>query len=644
MRTPAFKKWFGDWENSPETASKVVDEETKEPLVVFHGSERSDSILMSGIFEAYGSELNELYFTDNINTALSYTYDELWDEEEEEGIATEENIDNVIAVFLNIKNPKIKDLKGRTFTDFWNIKKDNDGNILTNVYDVRGINEKLKRKDYLGNTYVVYESYQIKLADGSNTTFDGSNPDIRYADGGVTEVSLEKLKKTNIKKYNNIFKNYEGFYHQTTKKSIEKITKNGFNTTEIWLAPDENANYGEYDESTGKPYSIEVYVPRLKKPFVMDSIMADYGEYGQTENSINKNLSFYEKLGGEANPKTFDKLRQLGYDSIIEEGGDRAYLYPQKAIIDNPKFISKAYNKSKIDGSNPELVKAVTNAIRYADGGSLTMRKPKTKLLAPNGKPSNLTPEQYKLVRTPEFKAWFGDWENSPETASKVVDGNGEPIPVYHGSPYGTLFNVFDGSDRGNWFGEDIKIAETYRDKYLMEQLYDDKEIEERKKERKIFNVFLKAKKIYDLSFIDAQAEQTKEEFNKIFPVNLRWGGYKTIGTPHWELFDASYDIIKEWLIKNKYDCIKIKERGYITYGVFKPTQIKLADGINTTFDSNNPDIRYAEGGSIPDLLSSQEVEYKLGRKLDWWNDDIVYLSGIEYKKVYLRPEYKKIN
>ena len=43
------------------------------------------------------------------------------------------------------------------------------------------------------------------------------------------------------------------------------------------------------------------------------------------------------------------------------------------------------------------------------------------------------------------------------------------------------------------------------------------------------------------------------------------------------------------------------------------------------------------------DLLSSQEVENKLGRKLDWWNDDIIYLSGIKYKKVYLRPEYKKI-
>ena len=32
-------------------------------------------------------------------------------------------------------------------------------------------------------------------------------------------------------------------------------------------------------------------------------------------------------------------------------------------------------------------------------------------LLAPNGNPSNLSPQQYMLVRTPEFKEWFGDWE-----------------------------------------------------------------------------------------------------------------------------------------------------------------------------------------------------------------------------------------
>jgi hypothetical protein len=47
--------------------------------------------------------------------------------------------------------------------------------------------------------------------------------------------------------------------------------------------------------------------------------------------------------------------------------------------------------------------------------------------------PSNLTPEQWRQVRTPEFKRWFGDWENDPENASKVVDKNGEPLVVWHG-------------------------------------------------------------------------------------------------------------------------------------------------------------------------------------------------------------------
>ena len=62
--------------------------------------------------------------------------------------------------------------------------------------------------------------------------------------------------------------------------------------------------------------------------------------------------------------------------------------------------------------------------------------------LAPNGKRSNLTLEQWITVRTPEFKAWFGDWELDPENASKVVDENGEPKVVYHGSYED--FSVFD--------------------------------------------------------------------------------------------------------------------------------------------------------------------------------------------------------
>ena len=61
-------------------------------------------------------------------------------------------------------------------------------------------------------------------------------------------------------------------------------------------------------------------------------------------------------------------------------------------------------------------------------------RNSKGQLLAPNGKVSNLTEKQYAQVRTKAFKEWFGDWENNPANASKVVDENGEPLVVYHGS------------------------------------------------------------------------------------------------------------------------------------------------------------------------------------------------------------------
>jgi len=65
-------------------------------------------------------------------------------------------------------------------------------------------------------------------------------------------------------------------------------------------------------------------------------------------------------------------------------------------------------------------------------------------LLAPNGKPSNLNAMQHAQVRTPEFKKWFGDWENAPENASKVVDENGEPLVVYHKTRAFKDFTEFD--------------------------------------------------------------------------------------------------------------------------------------------------------------------------------------------------------
>ena len=67
-----------------------------------------------------------------------------------------------------------------------------------------------------------------------------------------------------------------------------------------------------------------------------------------------------------------------------------------------------------------------------------------TFMKAPNGNPTNLTERQWLQVRTKAFKDWFGDWINDPANASKVVDENGEPLVVHHGTDI--EWNTFDAS------------------------------------------------------------------------------------------------------------------------------------------------------------------------------------------------------
>jgi len=227
----------------------------------------------------------------------------------------------------------------------------------------------------------------------------------------------------------------------------------------------------------------------------------------------------------------------------------------------------------------------------YEDGGSL-------ELLAPNGKPSNLTPEQWHLVRTDAFKAFFGDWEklayakindsgideitleNLSKDVSKVVDENGEPLVVYHGTPDGR-FTIFDENKFGSrtrninsiafFFTPSLWYAEAYSEKHNNEaiKIYEDmfgekpRAVEPRPyAEEKM--CFLNVKNPYYAS------SQTKEDLT-----------YAKINN-----FDGL--ILK---YKNKDEIFEIAS--------FSSNQIKIADGTNTTFDANNPDIRYESGGGL---------------------------------------------
>lgn len=211
-------------------------------------------------------------------------------------------------------------------------------------------------------------------------------------------------------------------------------------------------------------------------------------------------------------------------------------------------------------------------------------------LLAPNKKPSNLTPEQYKLVRTPAFKEWFGDWENSLENASKVVDENGEPLVVYHGS--NVDFNIFEKSKtnpyaekQGYFFAFDKKYAESYNSKYV-----------------KPF-------------FINIRIKGTFDDDDNLVP------------------FNADGNIVQGLQVE-----------------VYDKKNIKLADGTNTTFDGSNPDIRFDEGGELEIENLSKESREVIDNNYNHsfgffdfeWNKEIERENFNEWLNDFRKKQFKK--
>ena len=228
----------------------------------------------------------------------------------------------------------------------------------------------------------------------------------------------------------------------------------------------------------------------------------------------------------------------------------------------------------------------------YANGG----------LIAPNGSRSNLTPELYKLVRTPAFKEWFGDWENEPENASKVVDENGEPMVVYHGTYVENPFYIFDfdKADLGFHFG-------TY------EQAKNRSETKLFFKGRKsiVNSFFLNIKTIFESTDI-GEWEYPQRYIDMFVSDGLisesdakKNGFYRLVQREEnkqiREYLLNKYGKFGGFVYNNKYEG---KGNSFI---VLNPNQIKLADGSNTTFDGNNPDIRYANGGDVKPYDANME-------------------------------------
>lgn len=153
------------------------------------------------------------------------------------------------------------------------------------------------------------------------------------------------------------------------------------------------------------------------------------------------------------------KITDLARVCNPDKFGAKQTIYSTNKVFDDIQTIIK----NEAD-SEPTLI--VQPGYEEFDAIKTQAIKDDTFMEAPNGKLTNLTEQQWLQVRTKAFKNWFGDWENDPKNASKVVDENGEPLVVYHGSKNGD-FDAFDynnlrTADSGFFFTSDKEYAEQY--------------------------------------------------------------------------------------------------------------------------------------------------------------------------------------
>ena len=190
VRSPEFKAWFGDWENDPENASKVVNPKTGEPLVVYHASTASFNVFEPSNPRFAAGNINGIYFTDKIDQEM-----------------IEEYGDKIYHAFLNIKkqlngNPRkyAEEVKGVHFpypptTDKLNAYNKAIGSVedIKNVILDAGF-DGVKSRFGHSYEYIVFESNQIKSATDNTGAFSKENDDIRFSRKGNSDLDQRYIE------------------------------------------------------------------------------------------------------------------------------------------------------------------------------------------------------------------------------------------------------------------------------------------------------------------------------------------------------------------------------------------------------------------------------------------------------------------
>ena len=320
---------------------------------------------------------------------------------------------------------------------------------------------------------------------------------------------------------------------------------------------------------------------------------------------------------------------ELGVDEDEESEED----INNDEIIDDNDNIKLAITTSAEEYTTEEYTTEEQNILNNAP------RNPQGKLLAPNGEPSNLTERQYIQVRTKAFKDWFGEWEH-PKQIEKTITTGWEVSSANEWLDGSTVIQKGNSYFYVNNDGTNIEITKKDYDDFN-----DGKHIILNKEEKIIKTTDSNYSKVLDENGEPLVMYHRSDDNISIFDINKsRHGGFWFSKDPNYyadtkaklkyaipvflnirtpnninhELFLAAVDgddYIEGDIKNTQFD-------GWITkdehipefYGddysssivfamVIEPNQIKSATDNVGTYDTNNPNIRYATTSNALDYI-----------------------------------------
>lgn len=183
-KTEAFKNYFGDWENDPENASKVVDADGR-PLVVYHGTNltRRNNNEPFYVFYPDSHFGTEGQARSRVSMYQSKAY---MDFNMKFGQPLNMELTKIYPVYLNIRNPKrVSDVPmdedewDGTQKQWWDKQirrakeQGYDGLVYANEYE---------DSEHPADSWIAFYPEQVKSADENVGSYDPSVRDIRYRD------------------------------------------------------------------------------------------------------------------------------------------------------------------------------------------------------------------------------------------------------------------------------------------------------------------------------------------------------------------------------------------------------------------------------------------------------------------------------